>query len=302
MNNRTKSILSVVSLIFFSLIAGGSLDDLIVIFWIIVVVCVIAIIYAIYDQTVNEPQRKEERKEKEDKKKQKKEDKKQRLINSIGKYSKLICYNWDSFIIINEEDSKLLLNENVYNFMDILDFKVSDNEMVVYSPTISKTKTNTGSMLGRAIVGGVLTGGVGALVGGATAKRTTVTDGGTSTVSHNYKIIVTVNSISNPSIILNIGSEEDATNEIGSLLNVIIARNQNIDSYIADKEDVCNIKEAPVVKDFSSEQCCDNATMQLILNALKNGRKLEAVKIMKENTNMGLKEAKDYIDNLADNL
>ena len=41
--------------------------------------------------------------------------------------------------------------------------------------TVSKTKTNTGSMVGRSIVGGALFGPVGAVLGGATAKKKTKT-------------------------------------------------------------------------------------------------------------------------------
>ena len=55
-------------------------------------------------------------------------------------------------------------------------------------------------MVGRAIVGGILTGGVGAIIGGATAKKeSTVTPTEIRTI-HIYNLLVTTNNISNPLI------------------------------------------------------------------------------------------------------
>lgn len=50
--------------------------------------------------------------------------------------------------------------------------------------TVSKTKTKTGSLVGRSVVGGALLGPAGAIIGGATAKKkTTSTTQATDEVS-----------------------------------------------------------------------------------------------------------------------
>ncbi|MGD9128339.1 MAG: ribosomal protein L7/L12 [Planctomycetia bacterium] len=42
--------------------------------------------------------------------------------------------------------------------------------------------------------------------------------------------------------------------------------------------------------------------MDQIINALGSGRKIEAIKVYREVTNLGLKEAKDFIETLASQL
>ena len=139
--------------------------------------------------------------------------------------TKVINYDIQKYVFISEEKSLIMLNEHIYHFKEILDFTLSDNSVVVFTPTTSKTTTNTGSMLGRAIVGGVLTGGVGAVIGGATASQTTQTSEGTSHTKHDYTLVITVNNLSNPVENIHIGSSENYAREISSILSIIVSRN-----------------------------------------------------------------------------
>lgn len=79
-------------------------------------------------------------------------------------------------------------------------------------------------MLGRAIIGGVLTGGVGAVIRGATASKTTRTAQTSSETKHDYKIIVTVNRLSNPIEIMHLKRDEKTLNELCGLLTIILNR------------------------------------------------------------------------------
>ena len=76
-------------------------------------------------------------------------------------------------VLVKESTSQILLNDNLYNFDDIIDFSLLDKQTVIqhHSGSTAETNTSTGSMIGRAVVGGVLTGGVGAAIGAATAKK-----------------------------------------------------------------------------------------------------------------------------------
>ena len=82
-------------------------------------------------------------------------------------------------------------------------------------------------MLGRAAIGGILAGGTGAVVGGATAKRTTLSSGSQSKVIHDFSVIITVNNIKSPNISIHIGNDEVALNKIVSTLTVILHQKDN---------------------------------------------------------------------------
>jgi hypothetical protein len=72
--------------------------------------------------------------------------------------------------------------------------------------------------------GGVLTGGVGAMVGGATAKKSTVVKQENDTLIHDYTVIINVNSLSEPIIRIPLGNDIDMVDDIVGLMNVIISR------------------------------------------------------------------------------
>lgn len=159
-----------------------------------------------------------------------KEQKYQSLLQVLPNADLTIEYDLDKFVLLKEESSQILLNEHLYTFKDILDFTVSDNQTVIHrgGDSTATTTTSTGSMLGRAVVGGVLTGGIGALVGAATArKETEIHQNDTySSTKHNYTINVTINSLSLPVETLALFSNEEATNKVISILTIILHRNK----------------------------------------------------------------------------
>jgi hypothetical protein len=79
-------------------------------------------------------------------------------------------------------------------------------------------------MVKRAVVGEVLIGGAGAIIGGSTASKTTISTQENDKVVHNYTIIVNVDSLSEPIIRVHIGTDGKTVNEIVGLMNVIINR------------------------------------------------------------------------------
>lgn len=128
-------------------------------------------------------------------------------------------------IVIVTQDKNLRIK-----FDTVLTYNVSDNSKVstnsYSSLATSTTKTNTGSMIGRSIAGGIIAGGAGAVIGGTTAPKTTITDFGgsfsTSTTTHDYNVIININSISTPTITLNFKEDETAYNSFIAILNVIL--------------------------------------------------------------------------------
>lgn len=128
-------------------------------------------------------------------------------------------------VVINDKANKIFINSHEYNFNDILEFLVKDNSVTIHSGSTSTAKTNTGSMIGRAAVGGILLGGAGAVIGGATAKRDIYNSGGSSTVHHDYSVIITVNNITHPNETVKLGGDEETLNKITSTLTVILHNN-----------------------------------------------------------------------------
>lgn len=77
-------------------------------------------------------------------------------------------------------------------------------------------------MVKRAVVGGLLFGGAGAVIGGVTAKKASVSRQEDDKVVHNYIVFINVNSMSTPVISVNVGEDVYKANAIVSLINVII--------------------------------------------------------------------------------
>lgn len=242
-----KKILSLIAIVVFAILAGASFDepDGIIL---IVSLFAMALIGGIAAIVQNNKKEKEELEKAEKKKKEEeyrlalaeqkaieKEKKYNELTAMISSPDKVIEYDYDHYIMVNEGTSQIMLNEHIYNFKDIINYTMSDNATVIQKHSggeISSTSsTDTGSMLGRAVVGGVLAGGVGAAIGGSTAKRETTSSVAptttTSSTIHDYLIAVTVNSLSNPIERLRLGEDGRNTNEICALLSVIISRNKN---------------------------------------------------------------------------
>lgn len=138
----------------------------------------------------------------------------------------------DGFFYVFEQSKIIILNEDLIPFQKIISYSLVDNkktikENVEYEST---TTTSTGSMIGRAVVGGILSGGVGAAIGAATAKKNTVTtplnEYDTTIIRHDFKIYINVNDLSCPTLMVHIGDNTDKAYKIANILNVIIERNR----------------------------------------------------------------------------
>lgn len=142
----------------------------------------------------------------------------------IKKYGEgYISLGYDIFV--NDNTKKIFIGTNIYDFKDILDFSVKDNSVTIHSASTSTAKTNTGSMIGRAAVGKVLFGNVGAVIGGATASKIIEHSETKSTVSHDYSVIITVNNIASPTEIIRLRKNETALNKIVATLTIILKGN-----------------------------------------------------------------------------
>ena len=127
---------------------------------------------------------------------------------------------------------QIYYKERVIAFNKIINCDYSDNAITTSTQkgTASSTiKTNTGSSIGRALVGGVIAGPAGAIIGGATAKKNAETKIQNKTVSrttHNYTVRIHIADIVNPLLEIQCGENEEATHKIVSTIFAIIEQNK----------------------------------------------------------------------------
>lgn len=162
------------------------------------------------------------------------------MVEKYGKCDKTIKINSQrpfgfNEILVFSQTKHVIIVQKEYSFSDILDCIVNDDVkerdtvQTFRGNSTATSKANTGNMVGRAIVGGVLLGGAGAVIGGSTAKRNTIIEHGTDTsihhkeIEHNYTVTITVKDITNPIIYINVGSNTALKDEIVSLMKVIMS-------------------------------------------------------------------------------
>ncbi|HFK2988855.1 SHOCT domain-containing protein [Clostridioides difficile] len=130
--------------------------------------------------------------------------------------------NNKKFIVLNGFNREKV-NLSVYNYSDVIEYELLEN---------GETVTKGG--IGRALAGGALFGGVGAVVGGVTAKRTT------KAFIDSLKIKITLNNLSNPNVYVNLIQLRTKSNssiykmayssaqEILSVLAIIVKDNEAV--------------------------------------------------------------------------
>ena len=172
----------------------------------------------------------------------------------------------DSFY--NEEGNCLLINQcriyqkaerlmiitehklHIIPFSKIIGYKVvnlNQGKTPLYSATTSITKTDNGDMIKRAIIGGVVAGGVGAVIGGATAKRKTTKSSSTAEEYANMmsrymaslpdmELTINIDDVISPSIKIAFDQCKKSVEKIADTLNVIVRRNaesvETVDSKV----------------------------------------------------------------------
>lgn len=143
-----------------------------------------------------------------------------------AKAIKLGDLNLDKEIIAFEQANRIWICGKDLSMNDILSCTFSDSPKVIKGKVTQETKTNSGNMVKRAVVGDVLLGGAGAVIGGSTASKTTTTIQEADKTYHNYTVIININNLSEPIMRIELGEDGKTVNEIVGLMNVIINRNR----------------------------------------------------------------------------
>ena len=187
-------------------------------------------------KTVEEVAREElKRKKKEEEAKEKaKEEKWNKILDKIGGADITIDVAGKTVVVVNEENKYIVIKNKIYEFKDILGFETKDDTEVITSsyttPPTTITRTNTGSMMGRTVVGGLVGGTAGALLGGLTAVKASEFRGGVTTTTtktkHKYTINITTNNLKKPVVSIKLGEDNKTTEQLAGILSVIVNMNK----------------------------------------------------------------------------
>ena len=149
------------------------------------------------------------------------------LVNKYGNPDSQLCvgdvYDIKSYIIPFSQARKIFLLGTEMNFCDIIDVQLTDDKKVIKGQITAVTKSKNGSTVGRAVVGGMLAGGAGAVIGGTTGKKNTTFQQADDIVTHNFTVLVTTKNIANPLVRINLSRDEHLANNITATLKAVIA-------------------------------------------------------------------------------
>lgn len=139
-----------------------------------------------------------------------------------------INYANGKYFSMFEQSRKLIINDQELDFTDLLSYQIRDNSTVVQSASVAKTTTDSSNMLGRVIIGGMVGGETGAIIGAATANKTTTITESTSYTKHDYRIIIFIKILSAKPIEMRIGKDQRITDQIANVLSVILEANKQV--------------------------------------------------------------------------
>lgn len=135
-----------------------------------------------------------------------------------------------SYVYFFEKGQMMVLQGEHIPFERIIGFSLNDDTETIMKNEMysSTTTTSTGSLLGRAVVGGVLLGGFGAIAGATTAKKETVStplnDETRASLKHKYTLYINIDSISNPLREIGLAEDTQKAQILTNVINVIVQR------------------------------------------------------------------------------
>lgn len=140
--------------------------------------------------------------------------------------------NWSKTVFFVFSKEVMCYDEKTIKFKELISCTYIDNSTVKTTSRGNSSiqmSTDTGSLLGRSLVGGLIGGEAGAIIGGATASQSgtaTTTSTSYSETKHDYTVIVNTKNIKEPLLQIPCGQNEQAVHEIVATLNAAIAGNK----------------------------------------------------------------------------
>ena len=161
---------------------------------------------------------------------------KSELIEKFGQPDKIIDLNTpdeyikDRLITIFAKSSTICIGRRELLLQDIVSFKVVDNYQIIHGDMEGefKTSTNTGSLVGRSVLGATLGGPTGAIIGASSASKTTNAKclQENDMLIHDYTLFIGIRSFEKPMIEIHIGDRYRLASETEIIFNNILLNNK----------------------------------------------------------------------------
>ena len=168
-------------------------------------------------------------------KKEKHYDKVLRELKELyGKEDRVLCIDElipETSVIAFSSSKTLYVQGQILTFGEIIGYSLLDDSQQITTTSgtnISKTNANASSVVGRALVGGLIGGSTGAIIGGATASSTTTSQLNSTSrtkICHDYSVKIQIADITNPTLTVECGSNETFAYDLIALINAIMALN-----------------------------------------------------------------------------
>lgn len=191
-----------------------------------------------------------------------------KMLASLGvkygepaKIIKLLDNTVENAFIVFSQSQNIYANKIVIPFNQVIGCVIKDDSYTtVEGIKKAVTTTNTGSTVGRAVVGGLVGGAPGAIIGGSTAKKETEIIDNTRTITHHhYFAVINTADVSNPVVSVDCGqASSKAAEEIKAIIDGIITKTPKHDSKsISITEELiklADLKERGILSDAEFEQ------------------------------------------------
>lgn len=234
---KLKSLFSLLAMGLFAVLAGGSTNENGNIsgwVWVVGLAIVAVIVLLVAQRKIAEKRRWEAEEERWQKERERQQAVKEacraaraKFIREHGEPDKMLVIDdseLNSEIMVYDKQQKVFILGKEYAYSDVLGCTFSDSPHIIRGQVSSRTETDSSDVISRALIGDLLAGSKGAIIGGATAKTNTVYHHEPDITVHDYTVVINVNNISEPVIRINTGGNEQLTNEIVGVMNIIISR------------------------------------------------------------------------------
>lgn len=192
---------------------------------------------------------------------------------------------------------KNIFYKRLYHFTDIIEVSILEDDAVE-----STTATSRSSQVVGAAVGGLLLGGTGVILGGLSGKKKAISQEFVTSLSLRIVIDDLCSPVCKVSFFAGRISKKTAEyqtiknnlSQWNGLLTVLLRRCEQLspDQFIKEKELAKQISKDNLIAPESSP------LEDELITLVRAGKKIAAIKRYRETNNVGLREAKDYIDSL----